>query len=369
LGSLPATTHFLRMRRFLFSLATAFAFLGHDRQPRVDAPEENAHGSSLTTKLTQQMFVQSEAEARSSSDKLHVGAHARGHAFTVDLPKLAAQQELCSPRITVCLPCDGADEADTRVIPRVLDSIAEQTCLPGKVILAASGISEQQSAELLAGLMAYKERFPLQILAKKERLHAGLNRNRCALAADTEVVSFFDVDDIMHPRRLEFLSFAFGNYHPKAVVHAYEESPKSMCDKRAPAFRSRDLGTSLQIFDGIGIYDKSMSQDAERNNFLVTPNSRGVNHAGHISVLRSLFSEVQQTDMARGQDSRFARDILKHWGRHEDTMECLNAPLSLYCHQWKVQPKKHIHGDGFVSVNDTKRRLHQRLRRTSNTSA
>ena len=87
----------------------------------------------------------------------------------------------------MCLPCDGADEADTRFLPRVLKSIAEQTCLPGKVILAVSGISEKQSAELLAGLPDYKERFPLQVLAKSEKLSAGPNRNRCALAADTEV--------------------------------------------------------------------------------------------------------------------------------------------------------------------------------------
>jgi hypothetical protein len=37
-------------------------------------------------------------------------------------------------------------------------------------------------------------------------------------------------------------------------------------------------------------------------------------------------------------------------------MECLNVPLSLYCHQCKVKKvKKHIHGDGFLSVLDTKR--------------
>jgi glycosyltransferase involved in cell wall biosynthesis len=261
------------------------------------------------------------------------------------------------------------------MIPRVLESIAAQTCLPGKVILAVSGISEQQSADLLAGLPDYKKRFPVQVLAKAERMNAGPNRNRCALAADTEVVSFFDVDDIMHPRRLELVSFAFGAYHPKAVVHAYEESPKTKCDERAPSFGSGDLGKSFQIFDGIGIYDKSMTQDAERYNFLRTPISRGLdettNHAGHISVLRSVFSEVQQTDMARGQDSRFARDILKHFGRHDDTMECLNVPLSLYCHQWQNKTKKvvkHIDGDGFLSVSDTKMRLHQALDPNSSSS-
>merc|ERR1719375_1256793 len=85
-------------------------------------------------------LVQSRAEpssAHSASHDLHVVEHARAnasrtHALMVDLPKVPAQRKLCNPGITVCLPCDGADEADTRFLPRVLKSIADKLACPAR---------------------------------------------------------------------------------------------------------------------------------------------------------------------------------------------------------------------------------------------
>merc|ERR1719171_76366 len=295
------------------------------------------------------------AQARHNRSKHETGvisrirAHkrARTHSLVVDLPGLPAQQKSCDPGITVCLPCDGSDMKDANLIPRILQSIAEQSCLPEKVILAISGITPENTDELLQEIPDYKDLFQFEINATVESKHAGLNRNRCAFAANTEVVSFFDVDDIMHPRRLELLSIAFGNYHPKAVVTAYEESPKLACEAEVKSFKGRQFGDTFQIYDGIGIYDLSMTQDAEAKNSLRTPNNHGLNHAGHISVLRSVFSEVQQSDLSRGQDAKFARDILRHFGRHEDTFACLDVPLTLYCHQASIR------WFGFLTKNTT----------------
>jgi hypothetical protein len=283
------------------------------------------------------------SKVRSNHSKTHVLARIRAHrrahthSLVVDLPGPPAQQTACDPGITVCLPCDGTEVKDSILIPRILQSIAGQSCLPEKVILAISGISPDDSAELREELPDYKDLFAFEINDTAESHHAGVNRNRCVAAADTEVVSFFDVDDIMHPRRLELLSIAFGNYHPKAVVHAYEESPKLVCESAVKNFTSMQFGDTFQIFDGLGIYDLSLTPDAEAKNSLRTPNNHGLNHAGHISVLRSVFSEVQQTDLPRGQDAKFARDILKHFGRHEDTMVCLDVPLTLYCHEATIR--------------------------------
>ena len=59
---------------------------------------------------------------------------------------------------------------------------------------------------------------------------------------------------------------------------------------------------------------------------------------GHISVLRSVFSDLQQQNFPRGQDSIFARDILAFYGRKADTMLCLTVPLSLFCDGGPVEP-------------------------------
>jgi hypothetical protein len=72
-----------------------------------------------------------------------------------------------------------------------------------------------------------------------------------------------------------------------------------------------------------------MTPDAAARNSLRTRNE--LNHAGHISVLRSVFSHLEQGNSSRGQDSAFARDILSFYGRKSDTMLCLTSPLCLYC--------------------------------------
>jgi hypothetical protein len=322
-----------------FELAPRQSDKDFDEDKEVD---QEAREGVKAVKSTSLLRARAEANTTHSAHKSHllatIRAHkrARAHSLVVDLPVVPDQQESCDPGITVCLPCDGANLEDANYIARVLQSIAGQSCLPEKVILAISGISADQSAELLEELPDYKELFALEINSTEEPQNAGMNRNRCARAADTEVISFFDVDDLMHHRRLELLSITFGNYQPKAVVHAYEESPKYDCEAQLKSFDSKTFGDTFQIFDGIGIYDLSMTPNAEANNSLRTPNDRGLNHAGHISVLRSVFSEVQQSNLPRGQDAKFARDILKHFGRKEDTMACLDVPLTLYCHDYTI---------------------------------
>jgi hypothetical protein len=263
---------------------------------KTSSSESLAEG--MLSPTAKSLLSQARKQARTERSKnAHVlgriRAHkrARVHSLVVDLPERPAQQNPCNPGITVCLPCDGTNMKDANLIPRILQSIAGQSCLPEKVILAISGVAGENYDEFVQEIPDYRDLFTFEINATAESHHAGVNRNRCALAATSEVISFFDVDDFMHPRRLELLSIAFGNLtnHPKAVVHAYEESPKLACEADVKSFTGRKFGDTFQIFDGIGIYDLSMTPDAEKKNSLRTPNNHGLNHAGHISVLRSVF--------------------------------------------------------------------------------
>jgi len=93
-------------------------------------------------------------------------------------------------------------------VPRVLQSIEVQTRKPDLVILCASSCPPDWKETI--DLTNYS--FELQIYTTEEKQNAAQNRNRGIDTIDSlenTIVSFFDSDDIMHPRRLECIEHAF----------------------------------------------------------------------------------------------------------------------------------------------------------------
>ena len=83
-------------------------------------------------------------------------------------------------------------------LTRCLDSIEAQTVKPNKVVVVCSS-SEQYD------IPNYNYSFPLDIVVRPDRRNAAQNRNQAASLLDTDLISFFDGDDIMHPQRIEFV--------------------------------------------------------------------------------------------------------------------------------------------------------------------
>jgi hypothetical protein len=98
----------------------------------------------------------------------------------------------------VAIPCYN------KHIPKLLDlleSIDAQTIKPDVVSISCSSTDEFPPLR--------KYGFSLLVSSCKERKNAGQNRNIAARRLDTDVISFFDADDHMHPQRIEGLLVAF----------------------------------------------------------------------------------------------------------------------------------------------------------------
>ena len=117
-------------------------------------------------------------------------------------------------RIGVAIPCY---KYHIPQLKRCLDSIEAQTVKPDMVVVSCSSVNPGDIPS-----HTYKYSFPLRIIGHKERKNAAQNRNVAALSLDTDIISFFDGDDEMHPQRLEAIKEAFSrNPALDIVLHSY----------------------------------------------------------------------------------------------------------------------------------------------------
>ncbi len=124
-----------------------------------------------------------------------------------------------SPSISLVVPCTADDSV---FVTRLLRSVDYQTHLPAEVIISISGIDPKTARELEQQWRTrLDETVALIVLDISAPAFAGPNRQRGGEIARSEVISFFDVDDVQAPTRLEKISEAFSSGHIKALFHRF----------------------------------------------------------------------------------------------------------------------------------------------------
>ena len=119
--------------------------------------------------------------------------------------------------IGVAVPCYGPHVSS---LPALLESVANQTFPPAHVVVSSSDTPEAPS-ELLNRRWPFK----LDILVRAERRNAAQNRNAAARALHTDLISFIDADDTMHPQRLEIITHVVGATGVDVVLHGCLSPP------------------------------------------------------------------------------------------------------------------------------------------------
>jgi len=99
------------------------------------------------------------------------------------------------PTLGVVIPCHKPYIVYLR---ECLDSIESQTVKPSKVmVLCSSSIPSDIPPEFS------NYSFPLQVFTRNDIQNQAKNRNTGAMYIGTDLISFFDADDRMHPQRIE----------------------------------------------------------------------------------------------------------------------------------------------------------------------
>jgi len=231
---------------------------------------------------------------------------------------------------------------------RLCSNIAEQTRLPDLVIIRASSCDEAAKT-ILEEVLGAEWPYPLKILDTPEKQYQAQNRNEGADAVppDFDIISFFDSDDLMHPRRLEFIESVF-EQGAEAVFHDYSHREQSFTRPEwdtydsVHAMRNSILlqkesavqeGTKIvsrsecaTIFPDIKMVGKEvvfyrpipMDEELEMEMSV---------HFGHASVLTRVFKLIRFDEAALGyEDAKFASDIVF---QHYDTAH-VQEKLSVY---------------------------------------
>jgi glycosyltransferase involved in cell wall biosynthesis len=204
---------------------------------------------------------------------------------------------------------------------KLLDSIQSQTRKPDHVVVSCSSSSADD--------IPYRGSdysFPLTILTHQEYKNAAQNRNCAAAFLKTDIISFFDADDVMHPQRLQFIDQCFSNHNIMIFMHncitnytdPFEYFPSYYCLFNA-LYRCPWGSTKLTI-----------------------PIGEALPHNAHASVRREVLADIKFREdpiLRAREDTIFCGDVISRYPHQ--TAYCHNR-LSQYSPSGSMGPARSL---------------------------
>lgn len=199
--------------------------------------------------------------------------------------------------IGIAIPCYHGHVPNLK---KLLDSIEKQTRVPDMVAISCSGVEE----------VPYKEEdysFPLKFILTKDKKNAAQNRNIAGKYLNTDIISFMDADDQIHPQRTEIIEKVF-SYPIHLFVHnlTFDKEFKKFYDLNKFPF---DLGTLSVNYWGLGVGSINTPNTFNYLKKQLEP----VNFAqGHCTVSKEAFETVifrEGPDNQAKEDSVFTAEV------------------------------------------------------------
>jgi glycosyltransferase involved in cell wall biosynthesis len=178
----------------------------------------------------------------------------------------------------------------------LLDSINAQTRLPDEVVVSCSSSKPEDFVK-----REYK--FPLTVITTEDKYNTAQNRNSAASKLTTDIISFIDADDIMHPQRLEAIEKAV-EMNANIVFHSFFTEEE--CKQEFPNIIPCEIRINT-------IQQSRFTKCIEHKNLDISYKSGSRIHQAQISVLRILFERVKFREAPQYElcaDAAFCYDVL-----------------------------------------------------------
>ena len=221
----------------------------------------------------------------------------------------------------MCIPCH-AEDVDS--IDKCFKSIKDQEEAPDIITMSVSSSTPEKEAIFKQKKKEYG--LPIHYIFTKEALLPGGNRNRAATAAikrGATHLSFFDVDDIMHPQRFKLIRRAFNKHRGMTgVVHGFQGGSKMNSTVTSP---NTPVNGTVH-FNRVSPVSENNQEGVPINTVKVDPTLSTNLHNGHSTVKSSFWERYPfSEDLKTGEDGTFVNRILT-----KGTLGFIADPLTLY---------------------------------------
>jgi glycosyltransferase involved in cell wall biosynthesis len=183
---------------------------------------------------------------------------------------------------------------DLHFLPQTLNYINSQTVKPDEIIVVANNVSELSIEDKSIKTFFVNERKPVS-----------WSRNKAAELSSCDIISFFDVDDIPHPQKIEATKYAFENTDADCFVHGFTENQ----------------GVSSEIYKDFQ-FERVIELTHEGYLKIPTGDNKDLHH-GHLAVKTNVILDNPYNEMLGFYERGF-----QFWG--EDTEVCKRLFSSNY---------------------------------------
>ena len=239
-----------------------------------------------------------------------------------------------SLRIGVCIPCYS------RHIPylrQCLESIQAQTRKPDIVSISISSMNDSIPIDFASYV------FPIRLKVSSEKQCAGKNRNIAAelIHDKVDILSFFDADDIMHPKRLELLEKQFMKHSLDSCVHYFMRGTNS--DRETINTIIWPETTETIHLSGPE-FKVGRDSVCGRVWYIGKPNKNELGQCGQITVKSTVWNTLKYKEKMIGEDSEFVWQVYTSGAKHGFIPDV----LSMYIQNDKVHiDNLHFYSNSF----------------------
>jgi cellulose synthase/poly-beta-1,6-N-acetylglucosamine synthase-like glycosyltransferase len=230
-------------------------------------------------------------------------------------------------KFAMCIPCHSED---LNCIDRCFKSIKEQEEKPDIITMSVSNSTPEKETVINQKKAEYN--VPVHLTFTTESLLPGANRNRAATEAvkrGASHLSFFDVDDVMHPKRFKVIRRGFAkNPNMTGLVHGFQTGSKA--DPNIVTPNGPVKGTIY--FNKLNPTLENNQEGIQFNTVAVDPNfikknaNNALVHNGHSTVKSSFWKRYPfKEDLKTGEDGSFIYNVLT-----KGTLGFMTDPLTLY---------------------------------------
>ena len=255
--------------------------------------------------------------------------------FLVPIILFAQKKELST---SVIIPCYYKHAI---YLESLLEEFSEQSCLPDEVVIS---ISEADKVEpgLIQGLEETLWPFSLVIQKTHQQKYAGENRNIAAQHASKELLICQDADDLPHPQRIEIIKHFFEKNEIDFLAHMMFRSLERRDQKNGPSlFKEHRFSKANIKYTFLPKYDRAIPgrriawihRDLKEKKFLkcvqkIPKLGSGIYniHCGNTAFKREVFEQVKWTNLHRGQDVEFIKNVRNIFSR----VCVISTPLLYY---------------------------------------